>query len=197
MAPNDTKPLAPLWPDAPKWCPHRCRPAYAYVRGLHPHPTRDPGGHSHGEEETPPPYVPPSQWPENDEYLYGIDLYHEGYLWESHEAWEGLWNHVDRESPEGLFYRALILNSAAQLKAHRGNLRGAGRLSRGAYDRLRRVVDARVCDAEGRFMGLSLPGLMAQIVRHYGGLWEAGSPERRQLQGLPPRLALQWPANSG
>ena len=60
---------------------------------LGPHPTQDERGHSYSRgEEAPALYFPPESWRENADYLYGVDLYNHGYLWEAHEAWEGLWH---------------------------------------------------------------------------------------------------------
>ena len=34
----------------------------------------------------------PEQWHLCRPYLYGIDLFNDGYYWEAHEVWEGLWH---------------------------------------------------------------------------------------------------------
>ena len=132
--------LEPLWPEAPRYCPQISFPSYRFVPGLNPHPSL-----SRGEiplSSPPPPSVssgrdrsfrpvtrnkfdvtgihslkiPPDQWQENEIYLFGVDLYHQGYLWESHEAWEALWHLTDKKGVEGQFFQGLIQNSAALLK---------------------------------------------------------------------------------
>ncbi len=70
--------IPPVWPDAKRHLPEVAFPSYAYVPGKTPHPVRDPEGHMRGGEPV-------------GGFLRGIDLYHAGYLWEAHEAWEGLW----------------------------------------------------------------------------------------------------------
>lgn len=83
---------APIWPDSPRYCPGRPFPAYRFVPGLNLHPTGQVGGHSYGKPVEHPSYLPPGRWRENQLYLFGIDLYHQSYFWESHEAWEILWH---------------------------------------------------------------------------------------------------------
>jgi hypothetical protein len=52
-----------------------------------------------------------------DRLSYGIDLFNAQYFWESHEAFEHLWNYFDRNiSQEGRFFQAIILLAAAHLK---------------------------------------------------------------------------------
>ena len=82
-----------------RYAPSRAFPPYAYLPGRDPHPTRDARGHSFGNEEAPPEWLPPERWRENVEYLFGVDLYNHGFLWEAHEAWESLW-HVSKRDPD-------------------------------------------------------------------------------------------------
>ncbi|MBI2433959.1 MAG: DUF309 domain-containing protein [Candidatus Hydrogenedentes bacterium] len=182
MVDSSANRVIPLRSDMPQYCPGRPRPGYAYRRGLNPHPTRNPGGHSYG--HTPPPVtaLPPGNWRENEDYLYGIDLYHEGYLWESHEAWEGLWKTCPGGSVQAAFYRALILNSAAQIKLREHNLAGARRLSGNAFAYLKEVAAA-----SSTFMGLDLQTLSQQFETYYGPLWRLQDPP----EGYPPRFGLQ------
>lgn len=178
------RPLQPLWPEAPRLCPDRELPAYRFVPGLNPHPVEDPAGHSHGVEPAPASCSPPERWRENVDYLYGIDLYHQGYLWESHEVWEGLWKCLNRESIQAQFLQGLIQNSAAQLKAHVRSARGARTLSRRACLHLEK---AQAAGAGARYMGLDLADLLAQMRTHYGPLWTTDDVVR--LNGTAPRLA--------
>jgi hypothetical protein len=48
-----------------------------------------------------------------DVFLWGLDLFNHGYYWEAHEAWEGLWQVVDRGGPSRMLFKGLILLSAA------------------------------------------------------------------------------------
>ena len=82
-----------------RYLPERPFPAYAFLPGRDPHPTRDPRGHSYAEPEGEPhTWRPDEEWRENQEYLFGCDLYNAGYLWEAHEAWEDIW-HPSKHDP--------------------------------------------------------------------------------------------------
>lgn len=157
----------PIWANAPRLCPQRSFPAYRFVPGLNPHPEGNPYPN--------PGHLPPERWAENELYLFGVDLYHQGYLWESHEAWEALWHLTEKEDPEGQFLQGLIQNSAAQLKRHLGEISGARRLSQEAFRRLQFVRDSGVCDPAGRYMGLDINGLLKVL---------------EEFEGPPPRLCL-------
>lgn len=176
--------IHPLWPEAPRLCPQRDFPPYRFTPGFNPHPRADPRGHAYGQKEGIPAYLPPDRWRENEPYLFGIDLYHQGYLWESHELWESLWHLTEKEGPEGQFLQGLIQNSAAQLKLHIQEITGAARLSREALRRLKFVLDSGVCDKEGRFMGIPISELLQAMVFHYRPLWE----KKKKVLGDAPRL---------
>jgi hypothetical protein len=123
-------------------------------------------------------------WETCEAYRYGIDLYHQGYFWEAHEAWELLWRAAGRESVEGEFVQALIRNSAALLKAHTGNQRGTFRHSRAAFLLLGGVLDQR--GAGSRVLGMDVMDLMDQMDACYGEIWDGGNG-----LGAPPRLYLR------
>ncbi len=59
-----------------------------------PHPTRDPEGHSYGLPDLSLPDLNHENWRKSEDYLFGIDLFNEGYWWECHEVLEGLWHAV-------------------------------------------------------------------------------------------------------
>lgn len=162
----------PPWPNAPRLCPQRAFPPYRYVPGQTPHPRQSPQGHSYGKPEEVPSYLPPERWLENETYRYGIDLYHAGYLWESHESWEALWHLTDKKGPEAQYLQGLIQNSAALLKVHLKNWSAAKHLSCEAHRRLKDVMDAKVCDGEGRFMGLRLAEFVQTMETFYQPVWE-------------------------
>ena len=136
--------------------PDRPFPAYAFVPGRHPHPTRDPAGHSYG-PESPAVHLPPDRWREDDDYLFGIDLFNAGYFWEAHEAWEGIW----KASPDPLqreFLQGLIQLAASALKARMGEERGRGLLLESARTRL-----GRVAEGHESFMGIGLADLLSRL----------------------------------
>jgi hypothetical protein len=181
----------PIWPDAPRYASGRELPAYRFVRGQNPHPTRDPEGHSFGLHEPAPGPLELNDWRESASYLYGIDLYHNGYLWEAHEAWEGLWRIAEEDSLEANFLQALILNSAAQLKAHEGNSAGVRTHSQAARWRLARVRSRGYDGPDVRFLGVDVADLVRQLKRHYRLAWESTGRDAVRLQGDAPRLVLE------
>jgi predicted metal-dependent hydrolase len=154
-------------------------PPYAFLPGRDPHPTRDPAGHSFGRSEPEPPRLPPALWRANEPYLFGVDLYNHGYLWEAHEAWEGLWHASKPDRCQALFLQGLIQCAAAWLKIAMDQPRGVERLAALALEKL----DA-VREEEGpRYMGADLDAFAA-AARDFA----ASRPT--ELAGYP-RLALE------
>ncbi len=98
-------------------------PAYSYVPGNWPHPTRHPDGHSVGEIEPPAIALEPARWRECPEYLHGIRLFDAGYYWEAHEAWEGVWKASPRTGAEEHLLRGLAQFAAGALKVRQGKAR--------------------------------------------------------------------------
>jgi hypothetical protein len=135
-----------------RYSPRRSFPPYAFLPGRDPHPTRDPKGHSFGHEEPPPPRVEPREWRASEAYLFGVDLYNHGYLWEAHESWEGLWHVSKPDRLQALFLQGLIQCAAAWLKIPMGQPAGVERLSALALEKLAEVERA----AGPRYMGLDL-----------------------------------------
>ena len=139
-------------------------PAYAYVPGEGPHPTRDPEGHSYGtSDDAPDPLA----------FEWGVDLYHHGYLWEAHEAWEPLWRATDGD--DRAFLAGLIQCAAACLQLRCGQRRGAKRLSRRALDHLASVS------------GESIRGVDVRAFSERFADWMATDPESVDER---PRLAV-------
>jgi uncharacterized protein len=163
---------APLWPDAPRHAWQYDFPSYRFIPGLNPHPTARTDGHSYGKKEEKPAYLSSDQWRDNGLYLFGIDLYHQSFFWEAHEAWEAIWHLTQKQDPEGQYLQGLIQNSASQLKLHIGNFDGARHLSQESVRRLSTVLDAGACDQAGCYMGLELRAFIDTMKFHYGPLWE-------------------------
>jgi hypothetical protein len=151
------------------------------------HPVRDSKGHSFGKNDTPP-AITHESWRESRAYLFGIDLYHNGYFWEAHESWEGLWRSAEEDSLEANFLQALILNSAAQLKAHMRNPIGVRTHSQAARWRLARIRSRGYCGPAMRFFGIDVDELVAQIKRHYQQVWKSDDNDIVRLEGDAPRL---------
>ncbi len=97
------------------------RPPYSYVPGgLWPHPISDPRGHSFGHRGGPTPPVEGDDWGRSPAYLRGVDLFNDGYYWEAHEVWEGLWHAHSRRGPTADLLKALIKLAAAGVKVREG-----------------------------------------------------------------------------
>ncbi|MER9560156.1 DUF309 domain-containing protein [Mesorhizobium sp. M0323] len=94
----------------PRLLPEKNLPTYAYLPGKHPHPVRDPLGHSYRND---PVTVPLAEALGSDVFRWGIDLFNHGYYWEAHEAWESLWHAAKRSTQHRLFFKGLILLAAA------------------------------------------------------------------------------------
>jgi len=161
-----------------RYAPDRSFPGYAYLPGRDPHPRRDPRGHSRGERSLKAAYLAPSRWRDNEEYLFGVDLYNHGYLWEAHEAWENLWHLAKHDPDQASFLQGLIQCAAASLKIPMEQPRGLARLSEIGTARLEEVARR----AGPRFMGLDLPGFISAF-RVFAGSEPASAEER-------PRISL-------
>ena len=135
-----------------RYLPGRVFPPYAFLPGRDAHPTRDPQGHSFGNAEERPPFLPAPRWRENTPYLWGADLYNHGFLWESHEAWEGLWHVSKPDRILALHLQGLIQCAAAWLKIPMKQPRGLERLAALALEKLDEVART----SGGRYMGLDL-----------------------------------------
>jgi len=107
-----------------RYAPDRPLPPYTFVPGRSPHPVSDPAGHSFGQTPEVPDALTAQTWQTNRTYLYGIDLFNNGFFWESHEAWEALWHRAGRKGTTADFLKALIQLAAAGVKHLTGTPRG-------------------------------------------------------------------------
>jgi hypothetical protein len=107
-----------------------------------------------------------------------VDLYNHGYLWEAHEAWEGLWHVSKRDRIQALHLQGLIQCAAAWLKIPMGQPLGLERLSELALAKLGEVARS----VGESYMGVDLV-LFPQAVRAFA----ASHPE--ELADYP-RLVL-------
>jgi hypothetical protein len=139
-------------------------PAYRFVPGVHPHPTRDVGGHSY--EFAPrlrrsPPWHD-EEWPRLQDWLDGVDLFNHFFFWEAHEAWEGLWASAPRGTSRSLLLQGLIQIAAALLKVHQRSVPAALTLSGDGLDKLRRASAMRET-----LMGLDLRSTVKALQRYF------------------------------
>ena len=58
---------------------------------------------------------------DNEDYIYGIDLFNNGFHWESHVWWEALWNKAGRKGAIADFLKGLIKIAAAGVKYRLGH----------------------------------------------------------------------------
>ena len=177
----------PIWPTAPRFCSSRSFPDYRYVRGVNPHPTNDKKGHSYG-ISVKLPEVSRTDWHKHRDFLFAIDLYHQGYLWESHRTWREIAATTGEDCLETSLLQALIANSAAQIRAHRLDAGGARTYSQSARWHAARMRSVGHDGKTNRFMGFDIADLIERIDRHYTPLWEQEHDESVLLMGTPPLL---------
>lgn len=174
-----------------RYCPGKMFPPYRYVPGVHPHPVRDPRGHSHQEAVTmrrEPPWEP-EDWRQLTAWLWGVDLFNAFYFWEAHEAWEGLWAVKPRGDVSGVFLQGLIQISAALLKIHLRSIGGAAALSGEGLGKLE--------SAAGRspvLLGLDLRQTRAEFQEYFRPLAVRTLPP---LDASVPALVLMVAERSG
>ena len=181
----------PVWRKAPRLVPTADYPEYRHVPGRTPHPERHEDGHSYGLSVLTCGALTENNWRKHSAYLRGIDLYHAGFFWEAHEAWEGPWSLCEADGLVANLIQALILNTAAQLKVHMGNAAGARTHSQAARWRLARIRSKGFGGPQSRFLGVDVGDLIEQIKRHYGPLWDSEKNDMIRLRGRPPRLDVE------
>ncbi len=167
-----------------RYAPDKPFPPYAYIPGRLPHPSRDPRGHSYGVNSERPDPPDPDNWRSCQPYLYAVDLFNHGYYWEAHEAWEELWNAVDRHRPTRHFLQGLIRLAASGVKAREGNVHGVQRHARRAAELFRRTVSTS--DRTGdRYMGLCVGEIIG-----FADTLAAGPERRTSATGSAARLSF-------
>ncbi|MEE8468974.1 MAG: DUF309 domain-containing protein [Planctomycetota bacterium] len=164
----------------PRYAPDRDLPPYAFLPGRDPHPTRDPQGHSYARTAEPPvTYATAEDWRANGEYLFGVDLYNHGFLWEAHEAWEGTWIASKADAVQAEHLQGLIQCAAAALKVRMQQPRGLAQLTLLGTGRLEQVLTT----AGARYMGLDL----AEFVEDFRAF---AASEPKSAEGRP-RIELR------
>ena len=146
-------------------------PAYRFIPGRRPHPTRSPRGHSYHAPEIPG-MLDPDHWASCEKYLFAIDLFNNHFFWEAHEALEPLWRDSGRDTTAGRFLQGLIKISAALLKHSMGNMEGAVSHAAGG--------GAMLCRIPGVFLGIDGADLSARVIEFITG--KAAEPPGIVLQ---------------
>jgi hypothetical protein len=137
-------------------------PSYRFIPGENPHPTESPLGHSYGKKESDGKIFVPDNWSNNEQYLFGIDLYNNGYWWESHEAWESLWRVAPRDHVSRDFMQGLIKVSGAFLKWYSKNKNGLEYLYTGGMKKLLKVGEEHPV-----YMGLNIVDYIQKMENHF------------------------------
>ena len=73
--------------------------------------------------------------------LWSIDLFNEGFYWETHEAFELLWKDLHNDNPYKWLLQAIILSAAATLKTEMGLEAPANRLHKKAVQKITAVME--------------------------------------------------------
>jgi hypothetical protein len=149
----------------PRYLPEHSLPERAFIPGRGPKPALT---------TQQAPYLVAERWRDNVAYLWGADLYNQGYAWEAHEAWEGLWRAAKHDGTQATFLQGLIQCAAARVKASMDDAEAAQRLLARGLARLSRVH----AEQGDGYMGLELARYLAE---------QAGSSE----SGATPKLWLK------
>jgi hypothetical protein len=124
-------------------------PGRAFIPGRGPKPVSS---------EQRSPYLAAEHWRDNAAYLWGVDLYNSGFVWEAHEAWEGVWRAAKHDATQATFLQGLIQCAAACVKSSMDDAIAARRVLERGLSRLSRVY-AEQGDA---YMGLALGRFLAE-----------------------------------
>lgn len=110
-------------------------PSYKHIPGLTPHPVADEKGHSYGLKRPKITELTVTNWQNNEQYLFSIDLFNYAYFWEAHEHLEEFWK-SSINLQEKIFIQGLIQLSAAYLKWVQGFDDGFHKLTSKGLDKI-------------------------------------------------------------
>jgi uncharacterized protein len=133
-------------------------PSYTHRPGLTTHPNK-PGGHQYNQAEPKADPLVRGSFLSHEYYRYGLDLLNHGYFWESHVAFEAIWNAHHRTGHEANALKALIKLAAAGVKAQAQSTAATiGHLERA--QELTQAVDLTIWD---EVLGFEQSELLRQI----------------------------------
>ena len=141
-------------------------PAYRYVPGLHPHPIKHPQGHM---TEAVHQFLIGDVWENDEQFLYGADLFDGRFYWEAHENWEHCWHRATGSYKKSI--QGLIQVSASILKHHMGSVKSRDTLLLSASQKLQFSKDVNWCfdrliqDTKDFFSGGDWPVLGREFPR--------------------------------
>ena len=139
-------------------------PAYRFVPGEAPHPTRDPDGHSYNKQQEQLVSFKSEDWQSCEEYLFGIDLFNHEYWWEAHEALEAVWVAAGRRTKTGLFIQGLSQIAVAHLKWFQGFYDTARHMSSEGLGKMKRI--------KGAYLGIEVEVFRSDIKAYFAGKTE-------------------------
>ncbi len=127
-------------------------------------------------------------WRDLDEWLWAVDLFNQGYWWESHEALEALWHAAGRTKARARFVQSLVHLSAACLNRRRGHPEAARRQAARAARGLRAARDAAALTTPGSsasvVMGIDLARLIQDVEQSFAS--DGAQPIRIELDCETP-----------
>jgi predicted metal-dependent hydrolase len=145
----------------------------------------------YGESQVAPRGWKAEDWRENELYLFGVDLFNDGYWWEAHAAWEALWQTTERSEATARFLQGLIQITAALVQDRAGRAVGARRLASKGVAKVRGLgrKSRKLGSGSGRgairFMGVEVDGFATAVERFF----EPMDPGRAEVV-VPPLLVL-------
>lgn len=124
----------------------------------------------------------PARWRDNEAWLYGFDLYGNGFFWETHEVWEPVWMGARPNSPERVLVQGLIHLANACLKLEMGRVKAAVRLVDLGCACL---ADAGAAASDSPVMGMAVSPTLTAARAFAALLGDASAGAERLLGGRP------------
>ena len=133
-------------------------PSYIFIPGLNPHPKKE-GGHMQDQMDPVGELIDLNNPQDNKFLRYSLDLYNNGYFWESHVYFEALWNVHKRTGSTADFLKGMIKLGAAGVKIQINQPANA----RTHFLRAKELFKS-ILDVEGSvYLGFDLKDIMAKI----------------------------------
>ncbi|PIE89864.1 MAG: hypothetical protein CR997_09125 [Acidobacteria bacterium] len=105
-------------------------------------------------------FVSAKNWRHNRTYLYGLDLFNEGFYWEAHEAWGELFRSAfGLDAYQRFFFQALVQLAAAMVHV-RNKKKSAAFFT---YEKGRRKIAAISAAFGDQYLGLHLKHAVAAM----------------------------------
>ena len=158
-----------------RYLPDEPLPPYTFVPGRQPHPVSDPAGHSFGHQHAPAEPLDPVHWIRCRPYLFGLDLFNEGFYWESHVEFESLWLAAGRKGATADFLKGLIHLAAAGVKHLERKPDGVKSHSARAAELWQNLLRAPSVDRSS-FFGFRLEALIELALSIHDKGWPETSP---------------------